>query len=181
MFDKDVSYLYSDDFLTATSSNKNDLLCTKLSHHFECRPMRTRNFRMSTPSLGNGHRTKHIILFREEILKRDKQRKNQQLVAQLTKSNHLCSEENLPTKFQELISQQSHLKSHFPQSQSSKTDCKNKLNTNVYSNPLLDLSLFEQKANPIFSSQDSNDSDQFALSLLRTFDLNHNTDDNIGS
>ena len=106
MFDSDVSYLYSNEFLTLSSSNRKEL-CTRVSNCFQCRPIRTHVIQKPEPTLEIRHRTKHILLFRREAIEHDKRRGKMRTLAQLLKEKCHLFEENLLVKLQELADEQS--------------------------------------------------------------------------
>ncbi|CAF0766009.1 unnamed protein product [Rotaria sp. Silwood1] len=177
MFEKDVSYLYLNDFLTVSSANKKEL-GTNLSHRFEYQPMRTRICRRPSETLETGHRTKHILLFREEAIKCNKQWKRKQLFMQQSKEKNQLFEENLRKKIQEFINEQSHLKNHLTKLQSSKTNFKTVINNNVDTDSITNLFLTDKEKKPSLFNQYSDDFDTFNLSITKALNFNHNIDDN---
>ncbi|CAF2394031.1 unnamed protein product [Rotaria sp. Silwood2] len=177
MFDNDVSYLYLNDFLTLSSSNEKEL-GTKVSHSVEYRPIRTRICRIPTETLETGHRTKHIILFREGAVKCDKQCRRKQLGVQQLKEKNKLFEDNLRKQVQGLIDEQSHLENHLTKLQSPTTDFKTVINNNVCTDSFTNLFLTDKEKTSLLFNQYSHEYDPFSLSITNLLHFDHNTEDN---
>ncbi|CAF0959532.1 unnamed protein product [Rotaria sordida] len=162
MFDNNASYLYLNEFLTSSSLNKKELN-TKVSKCFEYRPNRTRICRIPTETLENGHRTKHILLFRDDIVKRNKQWRRKHLPMQQLKQKHQLFEENFRNKNQELIDEQLHLENHLTKLQTPIKDFKTIINNNVCMDSSTDLLLIDKETTPLSFNQYSDEFSPFSL------------------
>ncbi|CAF3257030.1 unnamed protein product [Rotaria socialis] len=159
MLGNDVSYLYSNDFLALSLSNKKELN-TKLLPSFECRSVRPHACRLPTQTLETGHRTEHIILFRDETIVRDKQRR---------KKNKTI---------QESLNEQSTLEHHLTKLQLCEKDFHTKIN-NVSTNSLTNLFLMDKQKSSALLDQYSADFDHFSLPITNILKFNNNMDDDM--
>ncbi|CAF3602412.1 unnamed protein product [Rotaria socialis] len=175
MLGNDVSYLYSNDFLALSLSNKKELN-TKLLPSFECRSVRPHACRLPTQTLETGHRTEHIILFRDETIVRDKQRRKKQVASQQEK--HQLFEGNLYRTIQESLNEQSTLEHHLTKLQLCEKDFHTKIN-NVSTNSLTNLFLMDKQKSSALLDQYSADFDHFSLPITNILKFNNNMDDDM--
>lgn len=167
MFDNEISYLYSDDYLTSLSSNEIDS-SKKSINSWEYRPIRTRVNRERASTLPTSRRSKHIILFREDNLKRDKY----QMSAKRLKEKRQLLEENLKKKIRQLEDEQLFLENDLRQRHSYIRELKTEINNSLSMN-----SNDEEKMSSTFD-QYPHGFDIFNMSITRILDLNIDTDDN---
>lgn len=160
MFHKDISYLYSDDYLTSSSSNNKDLI----SNSMECRPIKTRICRKRASTLMNSRRSKHIILSREDALKYE----IYQIAAKRLREKQQLLEENLQNKIKQLEAEQFFLENNLIERESYIQDLKNEINKNL---------LINSNGKETTMSLSSDDLDIFNMSIERISGLDTNMDD----
>ena len=102
----DTSYLYSDECFTSSYSNEKEL-STKVSNNLECQPNRTHVGRKSTPVLSTNRRSKHIILFNDDVLKRYRKCERNRISSRHLKENRQLFEEDFCQKLKELENEKS--------------------------------------------------------------------------
>jgi hypothetical protein len=102
----DISYLYSDECFTSSYSNEKEL-STKVSNDLQCQPNRTHVSRKSTPVLSTNRRSKHIILFNDDTLKRYRKCERNRISSRHLKENRQLFED-FYEKLKELEKDKSH-------------------------------------------------------------------------
>jgi len=164
IFNKDVSYLYSDEYLTSSSSNEKEL-SKKASKY---RSIRTRIYRKRASTLSIGHRSEHIVLFRREAFKRKKTRISTKRLI-----------ENLHKKIQELEDEQLFLENDLRERQLYKQDLETKINNKFCMKSLTELlSTNKDKMESSFD-QYLNDIEFLNISTTRILNLNNDVNDNL--
>jgi hypothetical protein len=167
IFNNDVSYLYSDEYLTSSSSNEKELP-QKASKSSKYRSIGTLIYRKRSPTLSIGHRSKHIVLFRKEAFKRKKTRISTKRLI-----------ENLHKKIQELEDEQLFLENDLRERQLYKQDLETKINNNFYMKSLTELlSTNKDKMGSSFD-QYLNDIEFLNMSTTRILNLNNDLNDNL--
>ena len=172
MFRNDVSYLYSDEyFLSSFTTDKE--LSPKVSNPASVH-------RKTTPLLPTSRRSKHIILFTDDVLKRDKRQDKNRTSPRYVKEKRQYLEENLCQKLKVLENEKTHLQTHVIQLQSHKQDLQNELNNHNFSMDSINQ-LFSTEPNPTpsYFNQYSNDSHLFDMSITDVFKLNSDYDVNL--
>lgn len=180
MFVNDVSYLYSDEFFSLSSQNKIES-SEKLSETFECRTVRPWTCRVPTQKLEIGHRTKHVILFRDEAILRDKLRKKKQVMHLPLQEKHQLFQENLYEKIQELLNEQSQLERHSMKIQSLKKDFKTTTNHTLSENSCTDLIVMNKEKPPILLDPYSKHFNLINLPITKIRNVAHSMDYTIAS
>ncbi len=174
MFKKDISYLYSDDYLTSSSSNEKEY-SEKLSNSLEYRLIRNRFYRKRAATLSTGHRSKHIILFRDEDLKREKHR----LLARRLREKQQLLEESLQKKIKQLEDEQLYLENDLSQHQSYIKDLETEIDNNFcMKSPTEFLSTNIEKMQ-LSSDPFSNDFELFSVFMKNISNLNNGIDANL--
>jgi hypothetical protein len=172
-----VSYLlYSDDYLTSSSLNEKELP-KKVSNSSGCRPIRNSICQKRTSSLSLGRRSNHIILFREDILKRNKSR----ILARRLREKRQLLEENIQNKIKQLEDEQLFLTNDLRQRQSYRRDLKTEIDNDLSMDSLTELLSINNEKMSLSSNQYSNDFEPFNISITRVLDLNNNIDDKLDS
>jgi len=175
MFNKDISYLYSDDYLTLSPSNEKEF-SEKSSKSLEYRPIRNRFYGKRASTLSTGHRSKHIILFRDEDLKREKNR----LLARRLREKQKLLEENLQKKIKQLENAQLYLENDLRQRQSYIKDLETEINNNFCIKSSTEfLSTNIEKKMQLSSDQSSYDFELFTVSMTNISNLNNDIDVNL--
>jgi hypothetical protein len=173
MFNKDLSYLYSDEYFT--SSNETEL-SSQVSNYIDYRPNRTRICRKTAPILLSNRRSKHVVLFNEDALKRDKRRERNRILAKYLKEKQQVFEEDLYQKLKELENERSNLQNHITQLQSHKQNLNIEINENISMDSIND---FNQDKIPSCLNQYSTEFDLFNISITNVLKLNNDYDNNI--
>ena len=171
MFKNDVSYLYSDDCLTSSSSSEKEEL-----NYFEYEPFRTRITRKTIPTCTIGRRSKHVISFGEETMKREKRREKHRIIARQLKVKQKLFEENLYQKVKELENEKSNLENHVMQLQSHKQNLQDELISNYSMDSIAD-----KEKIPLFLDHYSDDFHLLNMSLTNILNFNDEYDNHLES
>lgn len=174
MFNKDISYLYSDDYLTLSSSNEKE--CSeKPLNSLEYRPIRNRFYRKRDSTLPTGHRSKHIILFRDEDLKREKNR----LLARRLREKQQLLEENLQKKIKQLEDARLYLENDLRQRQSYIKNLETEINNNFCIKSSTEFLSTNIEKMQLSSDQSSYDFELFSVSMTNISNLNNDINVNL--
>jgi hypothetical protein len=182
MFNNDVSYLYSDDYLTSPKSlepsDKKDLF-SKSPNFLEYGPLRIRVCRKTAPTLATGRRSKYILLSGDEAIKREMRREKNRVAARKLKEKRSLIEQDLFDKVKQLEDEQSNLENNLTELQSQKQNLETKVINSVPIDPIGDL-LFTTNDNiPLFFDECSDDYDLFNTSITNLLNFNSDIDDDL--
>ncbi len=172
MFNNDVSYLYSDEYLTSSLSNAKEL-SPKVSNIFAYEPIRNHTCRKTASSI---RRRKHILVFNEEILKRDKRRDKHRINIRRLKEKRQSIEENLHKKIKELEGEQSNLETDLAQLRLYKSNLEAKINSSVCANPIREVLVTDNEKMSLVFDQYSDDFGLPNMGITNIFNLNDNFD-----
>ncbi|CAF1138568.1 unnamed protein product [Adineta steineri] len=160
MVKNDISYLYSDDYLTSSLSNENNssLMVTE-----DCKyePIEKQSYQKTNLS---SHRSKHILILSSENFKREKRRDKTRMTIRRLNENQNLLQEMLYKKDQELNVKESRLEAQLFQLQSYKNNLENIVNNNLYVNSINKALL-----------KNSDDYGLSNMSITEVFNLNNGT------
>jgi hypothetical protein len=163
MFNNDVSYLYSDECLTPSNSNDKQF-SGRVSKYSIDRPV----YQRRSPILTLRHRSKHILFFRGDIHRCERNR----LAARRLREKRQLFKNILLKRIQQLESERLYLENNLRQCEVYKRDLKMDITNRFCLNTLAKLLLMEKETIPF--SDDLEFSDK---STTNVFDLNDDSFD----
>jgi len=172
MFYNDVSYLYSNEYLTSSLSNAKEL-SPKVSNISAYEPIRNHACRKTASSI---RRSRHILVFNEEILKRDRRRDKNRINVRRLKEKRQSIEENLLNKIKELEGEQSNLETDLAQLRLYKSNLEEKINSSVCVNPIREVLVTDNEKMSLVFDQYSDDFGLPNMGITNIFNLNDNFD-----
>lgn len=171
MFNNDLSYLYSNECLTSSNSNEKEL--SKFSPD---RTSNTRLYQRIGPVLSLRHRSKHILLFREDVHQNDKRREKNRIAARRLREKRQLFERNLRKKIQQLEDKQSYLENDLKQYEAYKQALQTEINNKFSLNTLLELLLIPKDKIPLALNQYSDDFELSSNISTASNDIDFNFD-----
>ena len=164
----DLSYLYCDDYFISSSMNEKELP-KKLTNTNEYRLDRNRSYRKRATTLPNNRRSKHILLYNDELVKRQT---NRLLARQLL-------EENIQKRIQQLQDKHVVLENNLKQYQLYKKDLKTRIIDTFSMNSLTQLLSTDEEKMSLSFDENSNDYQVFDIPVTSTLNSDNDINRNI--
>ena len=139
MFHKDVSYLYSDEWLSSFTPNEKQS-AGKASTFPTCRSTCARAYQKTTPISSIHHRSKHILVFREDNHQRNDRRDKTRLAGRRLKEKLQLLEDHVLKTGKLLEDEQSEFEDDFRQSQAYQRNFESGITDSCYGNSPTELS-----------------------------------------
>lgn len=155
------------------SSNDSEISSTSSSNTVQYGPITVRVCQKVAPRLGTGRRSKYLVLFGEEAIKREKRREKNRQAAKRLKEKRQLIENELNSKLKDLENQHSDLQNYLQQLKQQKQNLQTEVN-NLVIDPINELVANYNQYMPLFFEQYSNDFNLPDESLDQILNYNSN-------
>jgi len=162
--------------ISSTESNDNEVSSSSLSNKIQYGPISVRLCRKPAPTIATGRRSKHLVLYADEAIKREQRREKNREAARKLKEKRQLIEEELDQKVRELQGEHSELKNCLQELQQKKQILQQEMD-NLSIDPLDELLSNDNQDMLLLFEEHLDDSDFFnePLERLLNFDLNTNS------
>jgi len=150
--------------ISSTESNDNEVSSSSLSNKIQYGPISVRLCRKAAPTLETGRRSKYLVLVGEEAARREKRREKNREAARKLKEKRQLIEDELNQKLKYLKDQHSGLQNYLQHLKQRKQNLQNEVNNRVI-DPIDELLSNDNHDMPLFFEQYSNELDLFDESI----------------